>query len=543
MPDAGRRRTPGLRREEVAVLAGVGVSWYTWLEQGRDITVSAQVLDAVARALRLDEAERTHLYPLAGLNPPIAPDLGDPLPESDSCKTRTIPLATLSCMNTTSSQILRPGENGYDAERLGLNRAADACPAYVFAATGERDVAAAVRLAAEERRPVAVLASGHGPSVPAEGAVLIGTRRMDGVTVDPAARTAWIEAGARWHQVLARTTPHGLAPLNGSSPNVGAVGYLVGGGAGLLGRRHGFAADHVRRLRVVTAGGRVLDVTPDDEPDLFWAVRGGKDNFGVVTGVEIDLFPVSRLYGGGLYFAAEATREVMRAYAEWTRTVPEEMASSVLLAANPDIPDVPEPLRGRFVAHVRIAHSGDPREGEDLVRPLRALGPRLLDTVRDMPYAEVGTIHHEPTGMPYAAWDRNALLRPLDEEGVDTLVTLAGEGAPFITELRHFEGAYGRPPQIPNCVGGRDAAFSLFTGCGPDEESLRRRDELLAGMRPWSTGGVNLNFMGVEDTSLETVRRAYEPADFDRLTQIKTAYDPDNLFRVNFNIPPKESTV
>ncbi|GGK06334.1 oxidoreductase [Streptomyces camponoticapitis] len=426
--------------------------------------------------------------------------------------------------------------------RLGLNRAVESRPAQVVEAAGEREVVAAVGLAARRKRAVGVMATGHGPSLSADGAVLVNTRRMDGVRVDPARGTAWIEAGARWRHVLARTTPHGLAPLNGSSPDVGAVGYLVGGGAGLLGRRYGFAADHVRRLRLVTADGRLREVTADAEPDLFWAVRGGKDNFGLVVGMEVDLFPVARLYGGGLYFPGEASAEVLHAYADWVRSVPETMASSVLLVRNPDLPDVPEPLRGRFVTHLRIAHSGDPAEGERLVRPLRGLGPVLLDTVRKMPYADVGTIHHEPTSAPYVAHDRGLLLGELTGGTVDALVALAGPdaGGTFVTELRHFGGAYARPPKVPNCVGGRDAAFSLFTGAVPDPETLRRRDGLLTGLRPWSTGGITLNFAGVEDTAPDRVRAAYTPADFDRLRTLKSRHDPGNMFRINFNIPPKE---
>ncbi|WP_395106614.1 FAD-binding oxidoreductase [Actinomadura sp. SCN-SB] len=306
------------------------------------------------------------------------------------------------------TQVIRPGEPGYDAERLGLNRAAESHPACVVAAVDERDVVAAVRMAAEQGRPVGVMATGHGQAVPADGAVLVNTSRMDGVTVDPAAATAWVEAGTRWSRVLECATWHGLAPLNGSSPSVGAVGYRMGGGAGLLGRRFGFAADHVRRLRMVGADGRSYDVTAESDPDLFWAVRGGKDNFGLVVGMEIDLFPVSHLDGGGLYFAGEATAEVLHGYAEWTRRVPETMASSVLLAHHPDLPGVPEPLRGRFVAH-----SGGMAEGGRLVRPLRKLGPLLLDTVRKMPYAEVGSIHHDPADEPYVAYDRNVLLKDL----------------------------------------------------------------------------------------------------------------------------------
>ncbi|MBC6463724.1 FAD-binding oxidoreductase, partial [Actinomadura sp. HBU206391] len=347
-------------------------------------------------------------------------------------------------MNASTGPVFQPGQPGYDNERLGLNRAAESRPAYVVGAADDQDVVAAVRLAAEQKRAVGVLATGHGPAALADDAVLVNTRRMDRVGVDVARATAWIEAGARWRQVLEHTTPHGLAPLNGSSPSVGAVGYLVGGGAGLLGRRFGFAADHVRRLRLVTADGRLREVTAEADPDLFWAVRGGKDNFGLVVGMEVDLFPVSRLYGGGLYFPGEATAEVLHSYAAWTRDLPEEMASSVLLAQNPDLPDVPEPLRGRFITHLRFAYSGDAADGERLVRPLRDLGPALLDTVRDMPYAEVGTIHHEPTAMPYLAYDRNLLLAELTGDAVDTIVALAGPGAgaPFVTELRHFGGAY-----------------------------------------------------------------------------------------------------
>ncbi len=443
-------------------------------------------------------------------------------------------------MNT----IFRPGESGYDAERTGLNTALDHRPAYVVGATGPADVVAAVGHASAEGRPVAILATGHGPSVPADDAVMISTRRMDGVRADPGTCTARVEAGARWERVLAATTPHGLAPLNGSSPNVGAVGYTLGGGAGLLGRRYGFAADHVRRLDVVTADGRLHEVTAESDPDLFWALRGGKGNFGAVVSMEIALFPVARLFGGGLYFPGEAASDVLQAYAEWARTVPEVMSSSVMLIRYPDDPQVPGPLRGRFVVHVRIAHSGV--DGERCVRSLRQVAPRLMDTVRDMPYGEVGTIHHEPTAQ-VAAYDRTLMLRDLDKAAAETIVSLAGpdSGAPFVVELRHFGGAYARPPAVPNAVGGRDAAFSLYSGSviepGRLDESRRAHDELHAAMRPWSTGRAFPNFLGIDDTTPDRVRAAYDPADFDRLTELKARYDPENLFRINHNIPPRRS--
>lgn len=363
-----------------------------------------------------------------------------------------------------SGPVFRPGDEGYDAERRGYNLALDHRPALVVGAVDAADVAAAVRHAAEAGLGVAVQATGHGVSVPTDGQLVVSTARMDGVRVDPVARTAQVGAGARWHQVIAAAAPHGLAPLSGSNPDVGAVGYTLGGGIGLLGRRYGYAADHVRRFELVTADGRLLEVTAESEPELFWALRGGKDNFGVVVSMEIDLVPVERLFGGGLYFPGESAAQVLHGWAAWTRTVPEEMSSSIQLIHYPDLPVLPEPLRGRFVAHVRIAWCGGRAEGERLVAPLRELGPALVDSLRELPYPECGSIHHEPP-MPVAAYDRNTALRELDAAAVDTLLTLAGPeaGAPVILEIRHHGGAYARTPGCRT----RPAAGTRPTCCSP----------------------------------------------------------------------------
>jgi FAD/FMN-containing dehydrogenase len=258
-----------------------------------------------------------------------------------------------------SGPVYRPGEEGYERGRSGFNLALEHHPELIVEATGAADVVAAVRLAAAEGRAVAVMNTGHGPTVPADGAVLVQTGRMGGVSVDPTRRTARVGAGARWRDVIAATTPHGLAPLNGSSPAVGAVGYTLGGGVGLLGRRFGYAADHVRWIEVVTADGTVRQVTADSDPDLFWALRGAGANFGVVTAMEIDLFAVERLLGGGLYFGAEASAEVLEVYSRWAADAPDAMASSVLLLAYPDDAAFPEPLRGRHVTEVRFAWWGE----------------------------------------------------------------------------------------------------------------------------------------------------------------------------------------
>jgi FAD/FMN-containing dehydrogenase len=439
--------------------------------------------------------------------------------------------------------VLRPGDPDYDAERAGYNLLVDHHPAIIVGATGPADVMAAVRFAAGRGMPVAVQATGHGVSIPADGAVFINTRRMSGIRVDPPARTARIEAGVRSGRLVHEAAAHGLAPLNGSAPEVGAVSYMLAGGVALLGRRFGYAADHVRQLDVVTADGALRQVSAESDPDLFWAMRGAGASFGVVTSMEMNLVPVERLYGGGLYFAAEATAGVLHAYREWTAEAPEEMASSVLLIQLPDIPDVPDALRGRYISHVRIAYTGPADQGERLIRPLRDVGPRLLDTVREMPYRDVGSVHHEPT-MPVPFHSKSSALRGLDAAAVDALLQLAGPDAraPYLVELRHLGGALSRPPAVPAAAGRRDALFSLYSGSpvAPGElDRLREANRSLhQAMSRWGTGGACLNFLAGPDVTADEVRSAYHPADFARLGRLKAAHDPGNLFRFNRNIAP-----
>ncbi|HEX6358700.1 FAD-binding oxidoreductase [Actinophytocola sp.] len=446
-------------------------------------------------------------------------------------------------MGSFSGPVFRPGDDGYDAERAGYNLTVDHRPELIVGATGPEDVIGAVNYASARGLAVAVLTTGHGPAVPADGQVLINTRRMNDVQVDPATRTARVGGGTCWQRVLPHTVPHGLAPLNGSSPHVGVVGYTLGGGVGPLGRSYGFAADRVRRVDLVTADGRLRQVTAEREPELFWAVRGGKGNFGVVVGLEFGLVPVARLYGGGLFFPAETTADVLHAFSRWAPTVPEEMSSSVLMMRFPPIPEIPELFRGRYVTHVRLAYTGTAEEGERLVKPLRDLGSQFLDTLGEMPYDQVGTIYNDPTE-PTPAYDSNLSLHTLDAGAVDTILSLAGPdaGSPLIIEMRQLGGAYTRPAAVPSAVGGRDTAFTLFAACvlepGLEDMTRRAHEQLHDKMRPWATGGTVYNFSGVGDADPERVRLAFTPADYARLAKAKATYDPANMFRINFNIPP-----
>ncbi|MFI6704131.1 FAD-binding oxidoreductase [Streptomyces sp. NPDC050509] len=444
----------------------------------------------------------------------------------------------------TEGPVFRPGRPGYDEERSGFQTAFRHRPAVIVGAAGAADVSAAVTFADAHGLPVAVQATGHGLSAATNGeGLLISTRRMDGVHIDPAARTARFEAGVRWEQVIAEAAPHGLAPLNGSAPHVGAVGYTLGGGLGILARQFGYAADHVRGIEVVTADGALRQVTADSDPDLFWALRGGRDNFGVVTSMEVDLFPVSRLYGGGMFFPAESVPDVFSAYLAWTTTVPEELTSSVSLMAYPDLPMIPAPLRGRYVAHIRIAYTGDAASGERLVAPLRAVAPRLIDSVQEMPYTASGTIYNDPA-FPHAYYGNNVLLGEVDSSTlVKTVLEVAGPDSPAmcVIDLRHLGGALSRPPAVASAVGNRDARYILrvLTPLAASDIDIARpvHQRLFDAVRPWTTGR-SLNFVYSDEDMPDQTSAVYAPDDLRRLAELKRVHDPANLFRHNHNIAP-----
>ncbi|WP_030170505.1 FAD-binding oxidoreductase [Spirillospora albida] len=421
-----------------------------------------------------------------------------------------------------------PGADGYDDERTGFQLAAPHRPAVIVGATCAEDVRAALEYAAAHDLPVAVQSTGHGLPVGSDEGLLISTRRMTGSRVaDGAAR---VEAGVRWGQVVEEAASHGLAPLSGSHPGVGAVSFTLGGGVGLLSRKYGYAADHVRSMEVVTADAELRRVTPDTDPDLYWALLGGRANFGVVTSMEFGLVPVTRLYGGGLYFDADP--DVLETWRTWTPTVPDEMTSSIAIKHVPNAPMFPEPLRGRHVAHVRIAHAGDPAEGERLIAPFRALGPRLIDTVTDMPYTSGASIYSEPPG-PLSSLTTSVALDGLSADTARAVVDVAGAA---IIEFRHLDGALARPPAVPNAVGNRDAKY-LAGVLSPldmpgDHGALHDRFRRMLGGRRL------LNFLFGPNANPDMVRAAYEPATYRRLARLKAAYDPSNLFRLNHNIPP-----
>jgi FAD/FMN-containing dehydrogenase len=409
----------------------------------------------------------------------------------------------------------------------------------VVGATSAHDVAAAVRHAARTGRRVAVQGTGHGLQSDLAGTVLVSTRRMDGVTIDPESAVARVQAGARWRQVIDAAAPYGLAPLNGSSSQVGVVGYTLGGGLGPMARRFGFAADHVRRFTIVTADGEIRDVTAASDPDLFWAVRGGKSNFGIVTELEFGLVPVARFYGGCLFFPAEATAAVLHAWREWAPTLTDDATTSVAMLRLPPDPALPEPLRGRFVTTLRFVHLGSAEEGAAVLAPMRAVATPLMDLVDEMPYAAVDAVHMDPTE-PMPVRECGVTVDALPAAAVDALLAACGPEVPaplVMVEIRLLGGAIARDPEVPNAVAGRDAAFSVFTigaPFGPPVEvTAAATAAVVDAVRPWACGGL-LNFVG--PATPEQVDRLWSPADRARLLQIRDRVDPTRLFATNVHL-------
>src|SRR3712207_5085281 len=239
-----------------------------------------------------------------------------------------------------------PGEEGYDESRKAWNLNAHQHPALVVMALGAADAIAAVRLARDEGLGVGVMATGHGVASACDGGVLINTSRMRGVRVDPEAQSARVEAGALWRDVMPEAQAFGLAGLSGSSSGVGVVGYTLGGGFGWLGRKYGFNADSVREADVVTADGELLRVSAYEHPDLFWGLKGGGGNFGVVTSLEFALYPLTTVFGGNLFYSLERAPEVLDLYSRWVETLPDEMTTAIAFMNFPPMPELPEPLRG-----------------------------------------------------------------------------------------------------------------------------------------------------------------------------------------------------
>jgi len=429
-----------------------------------------------------------------------------------------------------AGRLLLPSDPTIAQELAGFNTVVTHQPDAVVAATHADDVLAAVRFANEHGLRVAVHATGHGTFAPVTSGLLITTRRLDHLEIDPRTRIATIGAGVRWDAVIAAAAQHGLAPVAGSSGNVGVIGYLLGGGLGPLARSHGVSSDHIVGFTVVTGAGELVEVDAEQRSELFWALRGGKSGLGVVTAVRIRLIALRRIYGGSLWFDTPHIERVLRGWIEWTRAADAQVSTSVAIVRFPLIDALPEPLRGRQLLSLRFAYPGTTERGQQLAAPLRALAPLHLDDLGEIPVSDIARIHNDPCE-PGPQWVRGQLLRPIDQDFASALLAEVGAGrtSPFAAEIRHLASATRTDVPAGSAVGGRPAEFA-FGFAAVDAASCTSAlpaasERLLAAVQPWACHETNINFTSVA-RSPEHFASAWAPAVFSRLAVLRERYDP-----------------
>ena len=434
-------------------------------------------------------------------------------------------------------EIVTPADAGWDAARQAWNVTADQRPVLVALPEHAGDVAAIVDYARERGLRIAPQGTGHNATPLAwdEDTILLSTARMRSVDIDPVARRARVEAGVLWLEVTEKSSPHGLAPLSGSSPDVGVVGYTLGGGLSWLARRHGLAANSVLAVEIVTADGRLRRVDAATDADLFWALRGGGGSFGVVTAMEFALYEAPHVYAGSLWWPAARAAEVAHAWRQWTATAPDEVTSALRVLNMPPIDLVPEPLRGRSWITVDGAILHDENAAAALLRPLRGLGPEI-DMWGPIPPVELSRIHGDPED-PTPALSTSTMLRELPAEAIDAFVAAAGPdfGSPLVgAELRHLGGAVARAAEGAGAIARLDGAYALYAFGVPMTPELGAAisgylPRLKAALAPWSDGRGYLNFEE-QPAGAETF---FDAATLERLRAVKAAVDPLGIFRAN----------
>jgi hypothetical protein len=450
--------------------------------------------------------------------------------------------APLSDLSTRmNGRVLTDSDSDWDAARQVFNLTTDLRPEALALPRTVDDVAAAVDYARAAGLRVAPQATGHNAAAlgSLEEALLVDVREMQEIRIDAAARRVRVGAGVKWERVTPRLSELGLAALHGSSPDVGIAGYSLGGGMGWLARKYGLQANSVTAIELVTAEGRAARVDAEHEPDLFWALRGGNGNYGVVTALEFEVYPVDDLYAGAMFFPFEQAGDVMHAWAGFLPTLPEELMTWAKLLQFPDDPEVPEPLRGGSFAVVMAAFLGHEGDGRELMRPIRDLGP-FMDTFRMAAPAALGDLAMDPEDpLPFAS--ATAQLSELPSAGVDELLAAAGpgSGSPLaMVELRPMGGALSRPAPGAGARATLPGELSLFSlGVTVDEESgaVTRQylDAVERATLPYACGYYP-NF--VEDES--DASTFFDPETWTRLREVKARYDGDDLFKGNHHIPP-----
>ena len=450
---------------------------------------------------------------------------------------------------TFKGPVLTRSDAGYDEARAVFNGLVDRRPERIMQCLDALDVAAAVLAARADGLPISVYGGGHGVtgSAVVDGGVCVDLRGIDHVVVDPERRTARVGGGATWGKVDAATTEHGLAVTGGRVSTTGVGGLTLGSGSGWLERSLGFVCDNLLSAQVVTADGRIVTASASENPDLFWAIRGGGGNFGVVTEFELALHPIpSLLLGGMLLYPGPMGAAVLAHFRDFMADAPDEVGGGVAFITAPPEEFVPEPARGQPCVGVVVCYNGPVEEGQQVLAPLLEFGPPVVNLVGPMPYVAVQQLLDAPNpkGM-HNYWSAD-FLTGLPDEAIATLTSHVQPAASPLTQVIVVPGggAIARVPDDETAFGQRSAPWNIhYLSMWPPDPSLDEANiaftrTVAAAMKPWTTGQVYLNFIG--DEGLHRVESAYGAARYDRLRRIKRDWDPDNVFCHNQNIPPAD---
>ncbi len=444
-------------------------------------------------------------------------------------------------------ELMRSEDEGYDTARAVFNAMTDRRPALIARCTGVVDVIAAVNFARENELVVAVRGGGH--SVPGygscDGGIVIDLSPMKGVWVDPEARTARAQAGLTWGEFDRETQHFGLATTGGRVTHTGIAGQTLGSGSGWLERKYGLTCDSLISAEVVTADGEFLKASEEENEDLFWGLKGGGGNFGVVTSFKYQLHPVGPIVLGGMFLHPfSRAKELLRFWRDYIEEAPDELGTAPGIFTAPPAPFVPEHMRGQLVAAVIVCYAGTVDEAEEVVRPLREFGPPEVDLVQPMPYTVVQTLIDPANPPGRRNYWKAENMNELPDEAIDTLVEQAATiTSPFSVVMIEPKGrAISQVGEAETAIGGRDAAhtlyaFSIWENPAEDDNHIAWTRGFMEAMESYITPGISPNF--TSDQGQDKVKDFFgRDGKYERLVALKNEYDPTNLFRLNQNIKP-----
>ena len=449
-----------------------------------------------------------------------------------------IPLETLK--TNFKGELLLPGDAGYDEARKVWNGMIDKRPAVIARCNNVQDVIQAVNFARNNKLIVSVKGGGHNVTGNAvcDNGIMIDLSLMRSVKVDPEKQIAEVQTGATWGDFDNATQKYGLACTGGLISTTGVAGLTLGGGVGWLVRKHGLSCDNLTEAEIVTADGKLQKISTKENAELFWGIRGGGGNFGVVTSMTFRVHKLNQVTGGMILHPQNKAKEVIQFYREFMKTAPDELTLYTALLTSPD---------GFPIVALIGCYSGDPEKAEAVLKPLREFGPPIADLMQPKSYIEMQTILDGPFPHGNRYYWKSGFLKNLSDEAIDVIVsngaTVPSPGTAIILEL--YGGASGREPEAGTSYPHRQSEFDLviishWVNSEEDEKNITWTRKFYEAMQPCLSNKVYVNTLGVEGE--ERVKEAYGE-NYQRLAALKSKYDPENLFRLNQNIPPVQKTM